>query len=249
MNETRRMLDALKRNLRARGMTYRQLGKVLDLSESSVKRLFSDGSFTLARLESICAALNMSVADLARMAADTTARRSTDSGNNRLTLEQERVLARDALLLACFYLLLNGRSVLEVQRRLGLGQRTLQDYLGTLAAAGLLQSDARRQVRLHVSPPIAWRRDGPVHKLYERQVRTEFLQGGFSGTNESLAFHAAELSGASVRVLMRKLEKLGADFADLAALDLALPTRDKTSVALLLAFRPWAFTMFSTYKS
>ncbi len=35
MNETRRILDTLKRCLRARGMTYRSLGKALNLSESS----------------------------------------------------------------------------------------------------------------------------------------------------------------------------------------------------------------------
>ncbi|MCC7463150.1 MAG: helix-turn-helix domain-containing protein [Gammaproteobacteria bacterium] len=249
MNETRRILDALKRSLRARGVTYRRLGQALGLSESSVKRLFSDGSFTLARLESICNVLNLSVADLARMAADTPARRSSDAPNNRLTLEQERVLASDATLLACFYLLMNGRSPLEVERRLRMSARSMQEHLSKLAAAGLLESDSRRRVRLPVSPPVAWRPDGPVHRLYERQVRTEFLRGGFAGSNESLAFHSAELSSASVRVLMRKIDKLGGDFADLAALDLGLPTRDKTSVALLLACRPWEFTMFSTYRA
>src|SRR5690606_6102241 len=62
MNETRRMIDALKRCLRARGMTYRALGRALGLSESSVKRLFAEGSFTLARLERVCGVLDMSVA-------------------------------------------------------------------------------------------------------------------------------------------------------------------------------------------
>ena len=54
MNETKKMLETLKRCLRARGVTYRSLGRSLGLSESSVKRLFADESFTLARLERVC---------------------------------------------------------------------------------------------------------------------------------------------------------------------------------------------------
>ena len=107
----------------------------------------------------------------------------------------------------------------------------------------------KRKVRLHARLPIAWRPDGPVRKLYERQVRAEFLQGSFGANNEALTFHSAELSPASVRILLRKIDKLAADFADLAALDVHLPTRDKTSIALLLACRPWVFSMFSAYRA
>src|SRR5687768_10733054 len=106
MNETKRMIETLKRCLRSRGMTYRSLGRSLGLSESSVKRLFAHESFTLNRLERICSALDMTVADLVRMTSGTP---TTEPYS--LTLEQERVLASDSSLLACFYLLLNGRSV------------------------------------------------------------------------------------------------------------------------------------------
>lgn len=249
MNETKRMLETLKRCLRARGMTYRRLGQALGLSESSVKRLFCDESFTLTRLERVCSALDMSVADLARMTAGATAGRSVQAQPYGLTLEQERTLASNASLLACFYLLLNGHSVDVTERRLGLSQRAMRTFLGKLAAARLLDVDAKRSVRLHARLPIAWRPDGPVRKLYERQVRAEFLQGAFGAANEALTFHSAELSPASVRILLRKLEKLGADFADLAALDIQVPSRDKTSVALLLACRPWVFSMFSAYRA
>lgn len=249
MNETKRMLDTLKHCLRARGMTYRRLGQTLSLSESSVKRLFSDESFTLSRLERVCSALDMSVADLARMTAGGAAGRNVRAQPYGLTLEQERTLASNATLLACFYLLLNGHSVAVTEQRLGLTARAMRTFLGKLAAARLVDVDGRRNVRLHARLPIAWRPDGPVRKLYERQVRAEFLQGAFAATNEALTFHSAELSPASVRILLRKIERLGADFADLAALDVQVPSRDKTSVALLLACRPWVFSMFSAYRA
>jgi len=247
MNETKRMLETLKRCLRARGMTYRSLGKALGLSESSVKRLFADESFTLARLERVCSVIDMSVADLSRMTSGTRAAQTQQPYS--LTLEQERMLASNASLLACFYLLLNGRTVEETERRLDLNSRAMRSLLGRLTTARLIEVDAKRNVRLHAKLPIAWRPDGPVRRLYERQVRAEFLQGSFAASSEALTFHSAELSPASVRILLRKLERLAADFADLAALDVHVPSRDKTSVAVLLACRPWVFSMFSAYRA
>ncbi|HEY6642365.1 helix-turn-helix transcriptional regulator [Povalibacter sp.] len=249
MNETKRMLETLKRCLRARGVTYGRLGKTLGLSESSVKRLFADESFTLSRLERVCSALDMSVADLARMTTGAASQRDVQEQPYSLTLEQERTLASNASLLACFYLLLNGRSVTDTGERLGLSQRAMRTFLNRLSAARLIDTDAGYNVRLHARLPIAWRPEGPVRKLYERQVRAEFLQGAFAASNEALSFHSAELSPASVRILLRKIEKLAADFADLAALDNQVPSRDKTSIALLLACRPWVFSMFSAYRT
>jgi len=244
MNETDRMLDMLKRCLRAKGMTYRSLGLALHLSESSVKRLFADGSFTLSRLEKVCAAIEMSVADLARMAGG-----MSEAKADTLTLEQEKTLASDATLLACFYLLLNGRSIDVIGHRLGLTARALRTLLNRLSSARLLNIDAKRNIHLHAKLPIAWRPDGPVRRLYERQVRAEFLQSTFSKKDEALTFHSAELSPASIRILLRKIDRLAMDFADLAALDVHVQQRDKTSIALLLACRPWVFSMFSAYRA
>src|SRR3990170_8734458 len=143
MNETRNLLETLKRCLRARGVTYHKLGRALGLSESSVKRLFSDESFTVARLERVCAALDMTVADLVRMSAGT-----RDAQTFSLTLEQERTLASDASLLALFYLLLNGRSAEAAERRLGLNPRSMRALLDRLAEAQLVDVDGKRRVRL-----------------------------------------------------------------------------------------------------
>ena len=124
MSETRRILETLKRCLRARGMTYRALAKSIGLSESSVKRLFADGSFTLARLEQVWGALEMTVADLLRMVGGTSAAREQ---SDSLSLEQERILVRNPTLLACFYLLLNGHSIADTQQRLKLSARAMRE--------------------------------------------------------------------------------------------------------------------------
>ena len=105
----------LKRSLKTRGLTYRDVAKRLGLSEASVKRVFAAKTLRLQRLESICTAIGISMAELVRLASET-----HESGSRSLSLEQEQVLADDPKLFACFYLLLNGRSSPEIIERMSL---------------------------------------------------------------------------------------------------------------------------------
>jgi hypothetical protein len=159
-------------------------------------------------------------------------------------MEQEELLATDPKLLACFYLLLNGHSTSEVIERMDLNERSVRSLLVKLDAVRLIELLPKLKTRLRVGPVVTWRMDGPVHRVYERQVKTEFLQSDFSQACESLQFRSAELSEASAQLLLRKLNQLVEEFAGYAALDVNLPAREKRSVAMLLAFRPWVFSMF-----
>jgi hypothetical protein len=85
--------------------------------------------------------------------------------------------------------------------------------------------------------------------LYEKQVREEFLQSTFLRSGEALYFLSAELSDASCKVLLRKMERMAGEFRDLADLDRTVPARDKHSVATLLGVRPWVFSMFQTLRA
>jgi len=66
--QTAALIEALKKLLKARGSTYRDLGQTLGLSEPSIKRLFSQRTFTLQRLEQVCAALEIDFYELAKLA-------------------------------------------------------------------------------------------------------------------------------------------------------------------------------------
>jgi DNA-binding Xre family transcriptional regulator len=240
MSESAAIVQVLKRSLKTRGLTYRDLAKRVGLSEASVKRVFSAETFTLQRLESICTAIGMSVTELVRIASE-----ARDSRSKFLSLEQEQLLADDAKLFACFYLLLNGRSSSEILQRMKLSERELRKFYVALDAAKLIELQPGLKARMRVGPVITWRMDGPLFRVYERRVKEEFLQSEFQGTLEALHFRSVEISEASARVLARKLEHLERDFVELATLDVALPARDKRNVALLVAFRPWVFSMFS----
>ena len=239
MSESARIIDVLKRTLKTRGLTYRDVAGKVGLSEASIKRVFAEETFTLQRLEKICTAIGITVGELVRMSAEI-----NEPNSQYLSLEQEQTLAANPALLACFYLLLNGRPSAEIQARLDLTDRELRSLYVKLDDARMAELLPGLKARLRVGPVISWRSDGPVRRVYEERVKAEFLRSDFQGEAESLHFHSAELSDASASLLARKLEQLGHEFADFAKLDRDLPIKKKRSVALLLAFRPWVFSMF-----
>ena len=87
-----------------------------------------------------------------------------------------------------------------------------------------------------------------MRRLYEQKVREEYLQSTFTAPFEAMHFRSAEMSEASCRVMLRKLERLAAEFRDLAELDRSLPSREKRSLGVLLAARPWVFSMFESAR-
>jgi hypothetical protein len=115
-----------------------------------------------------------------------------------------------------------------------------------LQELGLIRLRSKLRAHTLTTAAIAWRANGPVRQMYERQVRNEFLQSSFAAQLEALQFRSAELSEASCRVYLRKLERLAAEFRELADLDRSVPSAQKRSVACLLAMRPWVFSMFES---
>lgn len=240
MLETRQLVDTLKKCLRSRGLTYRDVASHLGLSESSVKRLFAARTLSLDRFGQICELAEVSVYDVARLA-----RTGTDGPPRELSMAQERALAKDARLLACFYLLLQGWTPPRIARRFDLGRVAITRCLTRLDRLGLIELLPRNKVRLLTSRSIDWRSDGPVRRAHEDQIRLEFLRGDFSGDRQLERFETAELSEASAKLLARRIDRLGAEFNELAELDLAVPAAQKQGVGLWIGFRPWVFSMFA----
>jgi DNA-binding Xre family transcriptional regulator len=241
MDETRQLVDALKRCLKMRGLTYGTLAKRINLSEASVKRIFSERSFTLRRLEQVCGALEISLGELIRM---------VEQGGSRptkLSVEQEEALARDPALLSYFYLLMNGATDAEIQRGYEFDAPRIQKVRARLIELELIEPLTRGRQRLRVGRQISWRIDGPVRRAYERQVKAEFLQADFTDHGDFFSWQPAELTAASIEILKRKLALLQREFLDLAELD-STSTQTRYSTALLLAFRPWVFSLVAVRR-
>ena len=235
-----RIVANLKAALKTRGVTYAALAQRIGLSEPTVKRVLSRGTLSLRRLEQICEAIGTGVPEVVQLLQGSTTERA-----EMLTLEQEKALAADSKLFACYHLVANGRSNREIEADMRVAQRTVQLWLARLKALGLVAPSSKHRTRATATAALKWRPDGPVRRMYEREVRAEFLQSLFGTEREALHFRSAELSTASCRVLQRKLDRLAAEFRDLAELDSTLPSSEKRNVGCLLAMRPWVFSRFA----
>jgi DNA-binding Xre family transcriptional regulator len=239
--EAVRIIANLKRVMKARSITYRELAGRIGISEVSVKRIFSLSSLSLGRLEQICLAIDVSLQEIMRVPGD----QNSDSPES-VSLEQESALAADPDLLACYYLIANGRTGPQIAAELGVEEIRVRRWMVKLHSFGLVELRSKMRARARTGSSITWRQDGPMRRLYEKEVRREYLQTAFSAPYEAMHFRSAEMSEASCRVLLRKLERLAVEFRDLAEWDRPLPSPEKRSMGLLLAARPWVFSIFES---
>jgi transcriptional regulator with XRE-family HTH domain len=236
MNETQQWIDTLKRCLKARGLTYRDVAAALQLSEASVKRLFAGRSFSLTRLEQVCRMVDLRFSDLARLNDRQYRERQTV-----LSLEQEQALAGDAILLSYFYLLLNGWSTARIASRFALTEPRQTRLLAKLDRLGLIELLPGNRVRRLTARRIQWRRDGPVRRLYEREVKLAFLHDRFDASTALFGFESAELAPESARLIRRRLGRITREFDELAEMDVNLQPAEKKGYGLMVALRPWAY--------
>ena len=236
MNQTNQWIDTVKRCLKARGITYKDVAIALNLSEASVKRLFSARSFSMQRLERICRLMDMSFSDLARLNDLTYEERQTT-----LSGKQETALAGDPILLSYFYLLLKGWSVDRLTQRFALKETRQIRLLAKLDRLGLIELQPENRVRLLTARRIQWRRDGPVRRLYEQEVKQAFLHDSFSESTAHFGFESAELAPESARLILRRLTRVTREFDELAELDVNLEPTGKRGYGLMVALRPWAY--------
>lgn len=242
MSQITSLLTTLKRELKARGITYAEAASRLDLSESSVKRLFSESRLSLERLEALCKLVGWEISDLVQTMAGE--RRRID----RLTEEQEREVAADPKLLLVAICVLNQWTFDEIIGAYRIDEHECIRLLARLDRLKLVELLPGNRFRLVVSSEFRWIPNGPIQRFFRREVQPAFLQSHFAGPGEKLLFQSGMLSRASNAALVKKMEKLLADFNELHAEDAGLPLAERFGSSILVAMRPWEFGVFSELR-
>ncbi|HEX8739135.1 MAG TPA: helix-turn-helix transcriptional regulator [Casimicrobiaceae bacterium] len=242
MTDTQQMIDTLKRLLKTQGLTYAAVASRLGLSEASVKRLFSERTFTLKRLDEFCAVLEIDVFELARLA------RGRAAEMREMTDKQEQALAQDAELLGVFYLLLSEWTADEIVAHYELPRTLLVRLLVRLDRLGLIELLPNDRVRLKVPKRLRLHQGGPIHRVHGKRVIEHFTSAEFDRIGGQFRFEYRELSKASYELMHRRLDRVAAEFLELAELDAAMPSRERETIGLMLAMRPWALSLVTGLK-
>lgn len=242
MNDAERLIAALKRQLKKQGITYRQVASSLGVSEPSVKRMFSRGTFTLDRLVQIAGLLEMSLAEVAHIAENDQPRLRT------LSEAQEKELVADPSLVLVAACVLNNLTPAEICAIYSFSPAECLKRLLKLDRIGLITLMPGDRVRLNVARDFDWRHEGPIQRFFRKAQHDDFLASDFRGTGEDQYFLWGMFSAAARTRLHALLRKLRDEFAELHRESTRLPFTDRSSVCLLVAQRHWEPRSFAAMR-
>jgi DNA-binding Xre family transcriptional regulator len=241
MAQTTAIIKMLKRTLKEHGKKYSDVAEALNLSEASVKRLFSEEHFSLKRLDQICNFLGIEITDLLSSMKDTNQLQS-------LTAEQEKQLVVDKPLLIVANSVLNRWSFDDILNIYNFSETELIQYLAKLDRLRLIQLLPNNKIKMLVDRNFSWLKNGPILTFFEEQVKKDFFASRFNGAGEKRLFLVGMLSRASIEAFKRKLERLSEEFHDLHYEDEKLPTSERFGTNAVIAMRQWEPEVFESKR-
>lgn len=236
------LIGHLKAVLKQKGVTYADVAAHLELSESSVKRLFRDRDMTLTRLESICGLVDIDITELAD--------RTNEHRRNvtELTVEQEELLVGDEQLFLLAAHLIYGWSVEQILNHYTLDAHKTQRHLTTLDKLRIIELLPENRVRIMLSPEFEWIKGGPIQTFFETTVQGNFFSSDFSGNGELRLVVNGWMSVQSVNAFHDSMRRLAREFDQHKQFDKHAPADQRKGTTLVMAIRPWALEIFEKYK-
>ena len=238
MASSLRIIDALKRELKARGVTYRALAARLDLSESAVKHMFSTRNFSLRRLDEVCAVLELDIGDLLNIAED------REQKIEQLSQDQELEIMSDMRLLLVAYCLLNYWSFDEIIARYDITPEQGLKYLRQLDRMKFIELLPGDRVRLLIANNFSWRKNGAIERFFRSRVQKEFFSHHFQDDDSVRIVKNGMLTRKSVLQLIEKLRATGDLFDDTSWEERKLSATERSGTTMVLAIRHWFFEGF-----
>ncbi len=242
MSQTRALIETLKQELRKQRITYRQVSTALELSETSVKRLFADAAFSVRRLEKVCAMLHLEISDLVHLM-----QRNTEL-TTELTREQEQELVSDTKLLLIALLLMNKLEFSDILSIYDISEPEGIRLLVRLDRMKIIELLPGNRARLMISPNFKWLPDGPIQKYFENKVQLEFLDSSFNGPGQLRVFVSGMISREGNAEIIRKMRHLAKEMNEMSVQSESLPLEQRFGTSLMMAIRPWEIKVFTELR-
>ena len=242
MHQVHSLFTNLKSRLKEKGLTYKDVANHLELTEASVKRMFSAEDISIKRLDSICDLLGIDLADLAK----------TDASNSRaikvMTLEQEKEIVSDERMLAASFLVYTGWTYEDILKYFDFSEPELISKLTRLDKLGLIELLPNNRIRLRVANNLSWRKRGPIQQAFVDHIQNSFMRNYFDSEGEYLRLTSGMYSPISCSIILSKLQKLAFEIFQLYEEDKNLPVHDRIPFGTLIAARPWHAEFFDKLR-
>ncbi len=241
MAQTRELIKTLKTALKAHGKTYADVAVVLNLTEASVKRLFSKQSFSLDRLDRVCHMLDMEITDLVQLMNEQQQRLQ------QLTVEQEQDITADVTLTLVAVCVLNKWTMENILAYFRISETECIRHLARLDRLRVIELLPNNRIKLLVAPSFSWRKNGPIQSFFQKKISQEFFSTHFSRDDECLIVLNGMFSSQSNAEFQRKLKRLAREFDILNNDDAALDLEKRNGVTLVMAMRGWQYGLFKPF--
>ncbi len=242
MAGTTDLIDALKHELKAADLTYADLAERIKMSESSVKRMFSQREMTLSRVDEICRALKIDFAELARSVAD------AQVLVQELSHDQEKALVNSKHTLLVGICCLSQWTFEQITSSYSISAPECIKALTQLDRLGVIELKPLNRYRLKLAKTFRWRPEGPIMKFFRQHVLPDYYAGSFAAADETLMLVHGSIGRDAAMSFNEKLQRVAQEFAQQHLADQKLPAHQREGFTLVLAMREWEFSAFKDLR-
>ena len=238
MATTKSLVNNIKRELKKQKISYADLGIKLDIAESTVKKMFAKGNFSLDRLDQICNILGVDLLEMVENPNEEVTRISS------FTVHQERQLLKDPTLLLAAYAAINYWTIDDILYRYEVRQEDVIERLKTLQDFGMLQLRNNNRIRPLVSNNFQWLPDGPLSQYFQENFLESFFNHDFQESGALRVIRFGDMTETSRKKLERKSLELVDLYDQLTYNDRHYRPgdRERKNVSMVIAHRTWTIT-------
>jgi len=238
MARSPQIIDVLKQELRVQGIQYKTLAEKLQLSESTIKHMFSTKNFSLKRLDKICEILGMEISDLVAQYEARTPK------IEQLSIAHERELVSDAALCLVAYCVVNNWTMQEIMETYALNETDCVRCFAQLDRMKMIELLPENKIKRLISNNFTWHKNGPIEQFFRSEAQERFLSGSFSGDDAARIIKLGDLSDKSILQIIERLENIGELYDELNTEDSKHSFYKRHGASMVLAIRKWEFYAF-----
>lgn len=238
MAQSLHLINTLKKALKGHGLTYADIAQKINMSEASIKRMFSEKNFTIKRLEELCLCMDLEISDLLNLMKE------EENNISQLSEAQEKEIVNDLTLLLITVCILNRWSLNDILFHYKISETECIQYLAKLDRLKIIELLPKNRIKLLVASNFNWIENGPIQQFFQSRVEKEFFSTRFNKTNERLYVINGMLAENSNAVFQKKMEKLVREFNDLNDSDAGLSIEDRYGTTVVMAIRQWEYGLF-----
>jgi AcrR family transcriptional regulator len=217
---TGKLVGVLKRQLRTKGLQYRDVASRLRVSEGTVKRYFSGKGLTISILEELAQIVELDLLSLVVFGQQ-------NITEPELTKAQQTALRSSRASLGVFYSLSMGFTLPQLIQEFEIAPEAMDAILARLQGWGLIRRLSTDSVKMLVRPKFGPEVDADVRERHIAMSRGFLSEVNFNDEKCQWTWTTARLSQASVVRLRELMNRFASEVQALTKSEIALPP-DKT---------------------